>query len=703
MTLQSPIVANPDACAIASFTKALWQSEETARRVVAWTESNQGGYRNTRAFDGAEEAIKLICQLNSRPNCNVAITPTALLPSATSHTQENFQRAHFAYVDLDACGDEPKLQRRLLDRYGQPLSGGIIDAALELPICQIFPPSMIVITGTTGVNGKPHKRGHLYWRLTEPCRDSSWFKGVLSRLIDHFCADRAVKSVTQLLRVGGTVAYGTKKGRPPVDKTRTVLLPDNSTNLDELSKYLGGAHLSRPAQNSYIFAFTNTNKLTDGREQRASDLAWKHVNEFAKRHGCLPEVSNVIAGVELDWRAQCCTEAPSDSSSRDYSDPVWLRGWLEQKCQEKINALQVLGWADTAMQGHFGQQHEPPRFALKLSGEITLDLLQRRDRLVKGLLSRNSLAALYGAPGSLKSFVALGLAYHVARGLPWSGREVEQGAVLYVAAEASNSIEMRWLAHPETEQLPVGFIGDAPGMITREGIAGDALQIVERARELEQRTGAKIALVVVDTLARTIAGGSENDSGDMTAAIRNLDYIKQQTGACVLLVHHTGKNQEAGLRGHSSLLAALDTSLLVEKDGTLIPPAATVTVKKSKDGEDGYSFNLGTRTVEVGLDAYGEQQTTLVIDHGLEVISDRRLAPTPNHLKMLELFSGMRRCSEGPVPISDFKKQWRTVPGATKDSRARQVKGRHFEDFLERCGLVRVNGEAIDYTNQPDF
>ena len=452
-----------------------------------------------------------------------------------------------------------------------------------------------------------------------------------------------------------------------------------------------------------VLANRNASKLTDGREQRASDLAWKQVNEFAQRHGCLPEVSDVIVGVELDWPAQCCIEAPSDSSSRDYGDPEWLRDWLEQKCQDKINTLKHQGWANTAVQGHFGQQGEAPRFAVTMSCEITLDLLQRRDRLVKGLLSRNSLAALYGAPGSLKSFVALDLAYHVARGLPWSGRDVEQGAVLYVAAEAPSSIEMRWLAHPETAELPVGFIGDAPGMITREGIAGDAAQLADRARELEQRTGSKLALVIVDTLARTIAGGSENDSGDMTAAIRNLDYIKQQTGACVLLVHHTGKNQEAGLRGHSSLLAALDTSLLVEKDGTLIPPAATVTVKKSKDGEDGFSFNLGTKVMEVGLDAYGEQRTTLVIDHGLEVISTRKKTPTQNHEKMLELFRGLRACGEGPVPISDFKEQWQTYPGATKVSRGRQVKGRDFEDFLERCGLVRVGEDAIDYAKQSEF
>ena len=70
---------------------------------------------------------------------------------------------------------------------------------------------------------------------------------------------------------------------------------------------------------------------------------------------------------------------------------------------------------------------------------------------------------------------------------------------------------------------------------------------------------------------------------------------------------------------------------------------------------------------------------------------------------MLELFRGLRACGEGPVPISDFKEQWQTYPGATKVSRGRQVKGRDFEDFLERCGLVRVSEDALDYAKQLDF
>ena len=51
----------------------------------------------------------------------------------------------------------------------------------------------------------------------------------------------------------------------------------------------------------------------------------------------------------------------------------------------------------------------------------------------------------------------------------------------------------------------------------------------------------------------------------------------------------------------------------------------------------------------MGLDAYDEPRTTLVVDHGLEVISDRRLALISNYLRMLALFNGMRTCAEASV------------------------------------------------------
>ena len=75
--------------------------------------------------------------------------------------------------------------------------------------------------------------------------------------------------------------------------------------------------------------------------------------------------------------------------------------------------------------------------------------------------------------------------------------------------------------------------------------------------------------------------------------------------------------------------------------------------------------------------------------------SDQRQKARPN----IELFEDARAVQRhahlrrGISLISDFNGQWQTIPGATRASRARQVKGR---DFMDRCRLVTVGEEAID-------
>jgi RecA-family ATPase len=48
-----------------------------------------------------------------------------------------------------------------------------------------------------------------------------------------------------------------------------------------------------------------------------------------------------------------------------------------------------------------------------------------------------------------------------------------------------------------------------------------------------------------------MAGGNENAPDDMGALVRNIDRLRAETGAAVLLVHHTGKDTSRGARGHS--------------------------------------------------------------------------------------------------------------------------------------------------------
>jgi hypothetical protein len=61
----------------------------------------------------------------------------------------------------------------------------------------------------------------------------------------------------------------------------------------------------------------------------------------------------------------------------------------------------------------------------------------RKDWLVRDFLGTGEMSAIYGMPGTAKSALAGDLGAHVAAGLLWFGRQVSQGAVLYIAAERS--------------------------------------------------------------------------------------------------------------------------------------------------------------------------------------------------------------------------------------------------------------------------
>jgi hypothetical protein len=77
-------------------------------------------------------------------------------------------------------------------------------------------------------------------------------------------------------------------------------------------------------------------------------------------------------------------------------------------------------------------------------------------------------------------------------------------------------------------------------------------------------------------------------------------------------VHHSGKNEAAGARGHSSLLGALDAEMEVVK---LSPEESEdrigqFTVTKQKDGEDG--FKICYRMAQVPISMVGEKKSLVV-------------------------------------------------------------------------------------------
>ncbi len=159
--------------------------------------------------------------------------------------------------------------------------------------------------------------------------------------------------------------------------------------------------------------------------------------------------------------------------------------------------------------------------------------------LVDGLLGRTGMTVLYGESGSGKTFLAIDLACHVAAGLPWHGKDVEQGVVVYVAAEAPESVKKRvwaWKRHHGVDRLPVVIV--TAGVDLLNGSTDRLLALINKVAEAHGR----IALVVIDTLARSMTG-NENAPDDMGRFVAACARIREAGETHVLVVHHSGKDQ----------------------------------------------------------------------------------------------------------------------------------------------------------------
>lgn len=226
--------------------------------------------------------------------------------------------------------------------------------------------------------------------------------------------------------------------------------------------------------------------------------------------------------------------------------------------------------------------------------------------LVYGVLPETGLAALAGQPGSGKSFLAIELACAIAGGCPFFGLKTKQRPVYYVILEGAGGLHQRLLAweakhgkdYPDALEFDEGQLNLMD--------AGDRAALLEATPEN--------GVVIIDTLAQSTAGQlQENDSKDMGEVIAACNEIIRTKKALVILVCHVGKEEEKGIRGHSSLLGALDTQITVSRKKDPSAPVRSWYVAKSKDGEDGRRFGFELRPVAVGERADGTEVSSAFV------------------------------------------------------------------------------------------
>lgn len=218
-----------------------------------------------------------------------------------------------------------------------------------------------------------------------------------------------------------------------------------------------------------------------------------------------------------------------------------------------------------------------------------IDRVPPSQPLIEGILDIDTLAVLYGRSGHGKTFVAVDWALSVSTGTWWQRHMVRPGRSLYVISEGVAGMGARKRAWQEQQRVHIA--GEITWLTYPPNLFKDgwALALAQYAAELQP------SLIVVDTLARSMIGADENSAKDMGIVVAGADRVRRASGACVLLVHHTGKNEAAGMRGHSALEAAVDAAIecRLTDEG-----AVEIVTAKQKDRPSGEKVQL--RMVPVG-------------------------------------------------------------------------------------------------------
>ncbi|MDI1272342.1 AAA family ATPase [Polaromonas sp.] len=237
---------------------------------------------------------------------------------------------------------------------------------------------------------------------------------------------------------------------------------------------------------------------------------------------------------------------------------------------------------------------------------------------IKNVLPEHGVAALYGPSGSGKSFLVLNMLQSLASGREWFGRKVKQCSVTYIVLEGEAGLAGRVSAH----RIQHGSISMNIRYIVQPFRLLDADDINELVEAIQAAGTGDV--VVLDTLSRATPGSDENDSKAMGQIIAAAKLLQDFIGGLVLLIHHTGKDASKGMRGHSSLHAALDCAIEVRRHGD----QREWLVAKSKDGEDGASHPFKLEVVSLGHDNDGDEITSCVVVPDESVRTIQKKMPT---------------------------------------------------------------------------
>ncbi len=296
--------------------------------------------------------------------------------------------------------------------------------------------------------------------------------------------------------------------------------------------------------------------------------------------------------------------------------------WLEQKVASAYAHGQNPPGFTSAAVDMAGVEIIPPRYlataapaGLKWADDPGSD--QPIQWLLKGILPRNGVGIIYGAPKSGKSFVAFDLSARLACGLPWFNVRTPKEPIgaLLLLGEGAGTVRTRLNAFRQATgaAMPPLAWSTVSSLSTAAGLAVARTIIADAAAGMAKR-GMRLGLIVVDTLASALGLEDENSAPEVTAALKALEGLAAEFDVAVLGIHHAGKNGQD--RGSSAFRAACDVMLSVDRGET--PPGQPdnhrqLSVVLNRNGEGDWTGNFRLDRVVLGIDEDGDEITSCAV------------------------------------------------------------------------------------------
>lgn len=254
------------------------------------------------------------------------------------------------------------------------------------------------------------------------------------------------------------------------------------------------------------------------------------------------------------------------------------------------------------MQGICYPRKELIMSKFKLSKASDLENFPDLRWVVEGVMPETGLAAIYGEAGCGKSFFCLDLSFAIATGEKWFGLKTNQSPVVFIALEGKSSLKERVTAW----ELENGLNPPSNWSFIHQDFKITSPEDVNSIAEIIP----KGSVIFIDTLNLASPNIDENTSTGMGLVLTLAKELQSLTDGLIIFVHHTGKNQDAGLRGHTSLIAAMDSAIMIKKTGI----ERHWELVKNRDAIAGLNFTFKLKQICIGTNSQNETKSSCVIE-----------------------------------------------------------------------------------------